>query len=739
MTLSKHSYFVQLGVGLSITFIVLFLQFSPISYVIDTIERLDGIIYDTRLSYLPPWPKSTTNIQIVDIDEKSLQEFGRMPWPRKLFAELTNKLTELGAITIAFDVLFTEPEINPTTPVMAAITDEQAIKHVQAVAKQLDGDISFANAMTKNEVVLATLFHQQANIQKGQLSAPNIINKGISSHNKLHEFSGFSANTKVLAEHAIGQGFVNAVADPDGFIRRSPLIVQQNGNIYPSLALAAFQSYTLADSIELHWQQQQNQAFLTAVTIGNATILTDNKGQLLLPFRQSAYYYPYSSAANILADRINDKRFKGAVVFVGTSATGLADLRTTPVSLNFPGVEIHATLFEALMTPEIQPYRPDWWQAAIAIILVIIGLSFSFILPKLTPKATELVALVTLTFVIIANLTLWHQVYIELPLTSIIALIMCLSTYYISHGFLIENTRRKQVKAIFEQYVPPAHIDEILEKPEQINLQGEKKQLTVLFSDVRGFTSISESLTPEQLSTWLNQLFSPMTQDIFDHSGTIDKYVGDMVMAFWGAPLDDKYHATNALKTAFSMLATIKKLNDVSELKQWPKAKIGIGINTGDMIVGDMGSKYRLSYTVLGDAVNLASRLESLTKYYGVDILVGEDTMQKLEDESVQLMAKIPFLIVDKVNVKGKTTPVTMYSPVSLTPSTEQISQCTQFNLMMKHYFDKNFTDAKKIQSQLADIFFNPILLTLIEQRIDQMLDNPPNEESNGAFIHTSK
>ncbi len=717
---------------------MLVVQFSSNVTVSNTLNRLDGIIYDFRLQYLPPWPESQANIQIVDIDEVSLQEFGRMPWPRSQFATLTNKLTQLGAITIAFDVLFTEAEPNPANIVANAVADPISKKRIQAVADELDGDLLFAQSMQENEVVLATLFHQQKKIQKGSLFPSKLTVNKDNATNQLHKFSGFSANTQLLAKHAISQGFVNAIADPDGFIRRSPLLVQQGDSIYPSLALAAFKSYTLADELELLWQNQQQQSFLTGVKIGQSVISTDNKGQLLLPYRSKAYYYPYTSTADVLADRVNDQRFDGAVVFVGSSATGLADLRTTPVALNFPGVEIHATIFDALMSPETQPYRPDWWQGAIALTLLTVGLLLSYFLPKLEPISAEILALAMLITLLLLNFILWHQFAIDLPLTSALALVISLSLYYLAYGLLRENKRRQQVKSVFGQYVPAAHIEEILATQDTIKLDGEKKCLSVLFADIRQFTTISESLTPQQLSQWLNEFFTPITKDIFDNKGTIDKYVGDMVMAFWGAPLKDEQHALNAIKTAFAMIATVRRLEQDFKSQHLPVAKLGIGINTGEMNVGDMGSQYRLSYTVLGDAVNLGSRLEGLTKFYHVDILIGETTKTQAVQSSTNTETEISYLLIDKVNVKGKIHPVKIYNPVAL-PSPEQVIQCQQFNLMMNDYFQQNFITALEKLAQITNDFDKQPLLDLYRQRIEHLVAKPPAPNWNGAFVHTAK
>jgi len=738
MKLITTSYTTQFFIGLLFTGLVFAVQFSSNPLVSNALNRFDGILYDFRLQYLPPWPQSQTNIQIVDIDEASLHEFGRMPWPRKQFAALTTQLTQLGAITIAFDVLFTEPEINPASIVANAITDVNTQKRIQAISADLDGDLIFSQTMQNNEIVLATLFHQQQDINKGQLFASTLAITADNVNNQLYEFSGFSANTPLLAKHATSQGFVNAIADPDGFIRRSPLVIQHGKFIYPSLALAAFQSYTLADNLELVWQHQQQHSFLSAVQIGKTIIATDNKGQLLLPFRKHAYYYPYTAAADVLDNRIKDQRFDGAVVFVGSSATGLADLRTTPVGLNFPGVEIHATIFDALMSPQSQPYRPHWWQGAIALTLFVIGLLLSYLLPRLEPGAAELLALAVLITVITVNFLLWYQFSIDLPLTSSLTLVIALSLYYMAYGLLRENKRRQQVKSIFGQYVPAAHIDEILASQESIKLDGERKCLTVLFGDIRNFTTISESLTPKQLSQWLNQFFTPITKDIFDHQGTIDKYVGDMVMAFWGAPLPDEQHALNAIKTAFAMLDTVHRLAQDFTAEQLPVAKLGIGINTGEMNIGDMGSQYRLSYTVLGDAVNLGSRLEGLTKFYHVNILIGETSKQQAERDIHNNQPEIAFILIDKVNVKGKQQPVTIYTPIPL-PNSAQLAQCQQFNQMMEYYFQQEFMLALASLDQIYDDFEYTELLILYRQRITQLLAHPPAADWNGAFVHRTK
>ena len=487
----------------------------------------------------------------------------------------------------------------------------------------------------------------------------------------------------------------------------------------------------MADKLEPVWQEQANQRFLEGVKIGNSLIQTDNQGRILVPFKGPVKTYPYTSAADIFSDKVALNKFDQAVVFVGTSASGLADLRVTPVTVNFPGVEIHATVFESLMSPGALVYKPDWWQGALALQLVLIALVVVSVLPRLGPVVMTLAAGIMMTLVVAANLALWRFQSIELPIVSPLLLAFVLSAYFIILGFFSESRRRIQVKAIFDQYVPPAHIERLLDTPEALSLDGEKKELSVMFSDIRSFTTISESMTAHELKKWLNQFFSPITQVIFQHDGTIDKYVGDMVMAFWGAPLDDSQHANKSIRAAFEMLRVLDWLNKDFADKKLPQASIGIGINTGEMNVGDMGSDYRRSYTVIGDAVNLGSRLEGLTKFYGLTLLVSEFTKRQATDYT--------FLLVDKVKVKGKLKPVTIYSPLPHNSSKLQRTFDQQYSEAIEAYFQQDFAVALSQFESIKDKFRYPILVTLYIERSRHWLAEPPDKSWDGSYTHTFK
>ena len=713
--------------------LVFFAQFMTDN---NTLSRLDGIGYDAKLQLMPPLPETVANIQIVDIDERSLFEIERMPWRRSLYAELTHKLNELGAIVIAFDVLFSEPQTNPALPVLTNLKTSKSLvsansKAIEGVLKQFDYDAIFADAINKKDVVFGTLLHHQADLKKGQLNANSILQSSSEQTNQITRYLGYSGVIDVLAESSTGQGFMNSVEDADGFVRRAALLAKVDGIFYPSLAAEAFRVYSFAEKLEPLWQRQGDITFLEGIRIGTSIVPTDNAGQVLVPFKGPAKTYPYTSAADVLKDKVDPEQFNQAVVFVGTSAAGLADLRVTPVTVNFPGVEVHATVFEALLAPENLIYRPDWWQGALAVQLVVTALLIVFSFPRLGPLFMSVAALLMVGLAVAINLYLWRYQSIDIPIVSPLLLTITLSIYFIASGFFSESQRRRRVKAIFDQYVPPAHIDRLLESAQQQSLDGEKKVLSVMFSDIRSFTSISETMTAQDLKRWLNQFFSPITKVIFQNDGTIDKYVGDMVMAFWGAPLEDAEHANKSVLAAFQMLDALESLNAEFTANNLPIANIGIGINTGEMNVGDMGSDYRRSYTVLGDAVNLGSRLEGLTKFYGLTILVSEFTQAQATN--------FEFLLVDKVKVKGKQEPVTIYTPLPKQVSDSQQHHDNAYSQAIDAYYSREFESALSQFEVLDKSFRFPVLVTLYLERTRHWIQNPPESDWDGSYTHTSK
>jgi len=696
------------------------------------LNRLEGISYDFKLLHFSqPQPKSDVNIQIVDIDEKSIKELGRWPWPRKYLADLLTQLKQQGAVVVAFDMLFSEPQLNPAKQLSALLLEVNNKLNITQVIDSYDNDKIFAHQMNDIDVVLGTLFQQDAALMQGNIVAPAIVQPQQKNLDAIIHFQGFNASIDTLNNKAQGQGFINAVLDDDGFIRRVALLASYQDKLFASLALETFRVYSFVETITPIWKEYDGVSALTGVEIGKEFITTDSKGQLLVPFRGPAQSYPYSSAVDVITDQISDNRFDGAVVFVGTSSVGIADLRATPMSVVFPGVEIHATAFDALTQPQYQIVQPDWWLGANMVLIFVLGFLVTVVLKRLSPLNMLIVACVIITGVWGSNITLWYIARMHLPNSVLLLMLITLAVTVISRGFYQENQQRRQVKAIFDQYVPPAHIDRLLANPNDAYMRGERKELTVLFADIRNFTEHAEQMTADSLKQMLNAYFSPITKVIFNTQGTIDKYVGDMVMAFWGAPLANEHHANHAIDAAFEMLKCSNKLTEAFIEHGWPQLNIGIGINTGMMNVGDMGSQYRRAYTVIGDAVNLGSRLESLTKFYGVDILVSEYTVAQCSDYQ--------FLSIDKVKVKGKNKAFSIFSPLAKCATDKEQKQLQSFNQVFASYLKGDFVKANTLLTNVINMWGEHRLYSIYQQRLTQLIANPPTDIWDGIYTHKSK
>lgn len=735
----KHQSAILLG--LLFTFLMYGL-INPSNELVKTnLQKVEGLIYDFRLNAtLEKHPRNNEhNIFIVDIDEKALNEVGRWPWSRATVAQLVTKLQDAGVIVVGFDVVFSEPEVNPVDKVdsiggLEDLTESQK----QELRFELDADQRFAESMEEYDVVLGGLLQLDKTVNVGTLKPsvvkmldPNAVRVSSMS------FEGKVTNIDKLQQAAIGQGFFNSVPDVDGAIRRSALVFEHKGLFYPSLSAEVARVYKLQDYIEV--ETEPSEAFrnvhdVTAVKFGaSQRIPTDAYGRVLVPFRGGRESFPYYSAADILFDRLDPELLDAGVALVGTSSVGIADLRETSVGIQYPGVEVHANVLEGLLRPELFSFRPDYWQGVTAAQVIGLGLLLSIWLPLLGPGWMAMLGTVGTVFVVTLNYYMWSVEQVDLPVIQPLLTVFAITIFNISRGFFFENANKQQIKSMFDQYVPPAHIDQMLTDPSSASLKGERKEMSVLFSDIRNFTSISERLSANDLKDMLNEYFSPITKNIFEHNGTIDKYVGDMVMAFWGAPLDNPKHAEQAVLGGFDMLEITARLRDEFVKKDWPAVRIGIGINTGDMNVGDMGSEYRRAYTVLGDAVNLGSRLEGLTKAYGLEFLVSEFTKEQCPN--------IAFRPVDKVKVKGKDIPVAIFEPVcqldDLDDETQQ--EIEDLNVAYNYYLTQAWSEAEGGYRDLQQRFPERFLYQLFLERIEHLREQDLGEDWDGSFTHTSK
>lgn len=739
-SLRSRFYTTRFLVGICITAFVISLQFINFLPLQVFIERVEGILYDIRLNATlnTNERKFDEQIVIIDIDEKSMQEQGRYPWSRKKIALLVEKLHQAGVVVIAFDIFFAEPERNPVNEILNHNNelDPAFISKITALSSSVDADDIFAKTLSNSEVVLGYLFDDAAKTV-GYLPKTSIewqIQEHSSS--QVISFQKVLGNINKIQTSAIGAGFINAVPQSDGFIRKASLVLNYNNTLYPSLALETARVYTLNDSIKAITQSSQDISWLKGLSFGKHVIPTDERGQVIIPFRGKARSFEYISATDVLNERLEKNQLDGAIAFVGTSAVGLADLRTTSVGVQYPGVEVHANVFESLLHPEIIPIEPNTSLAISLIMLVITGILLSFSMTKQTPINILMIFIAFTILHISINWFLWANLKISLPLFQNLLLIILMTLYYAGVGFVIENYKRKNIKGMFNQYVPPAYIDKLIKAGKSLELKSEKRNMSVLFADIRSFTQLSENFTPEELTEFMQIYLTEVTSIIFKNHGTIDKYVGDMVMAFWNAPLDDENHATNAVLTALAMIDATKELSKKFNDRNWPSINIGVGISTGDMNVGDMGSTYRKAYTVLGDEVNLGSRIESLTKFYGVDILISEKTLKQITPNTIICRQ------IDKIKVKGKDKAVTVYQPIALQ---KDLNPVFEDNLILHQkginaYNQAQWEEAIAIFKQLKQNRFCSIMIyDIYLERIETLKNSDSSISWNGIYTHQSK
>jgi adenylate cyclase len=703
------------------------------------IEELRVRTFDT-FQLIDPRVKTARPVAIVDIDETSLAKLGQWPWPRTRIADMVANLTRLGAVVIAFDVIFSEPDrLNPDA---AADTFRNLDEATRDKLRTLpSNDQVFADAMRRSRVVLGEsgLPYVISELDK-TLPVTGLAMLGEDPQRFMFNFPGLLRNTPVLEKAAGGRGLLTINPERDGIIRRVPMIIQAQGATMPSLSFEMLRVATGTDTIFI----KSDQAGIKSIAVKGFEVPTDRNGQLWIHF---AHYDPslYVSAVDLLEGRVAPEKIAGKLVLIGTSAVGLNDIKTTPVSPAMPGVEIHAQVLEAALTKMLlsqPPYGPVLEFAA-ALLLGLLVIAFA---PLFGPVTLVAVGALFASLLIGTSWYFYtqHRLLIDFtyPLMSTTAIYLTL----IFASFVREQAQRRQIRSAFGQYLSPALVEQLARSPEKLVLGGEEREMTIMFSDMRGFTSISESYKndPQGLTALMNRFLTPLTNAILNRKGTIDKYMGDAIMAFWNAPLDDGAHQINACEAALDMLERVGSLNRARELeakendRPFIPLNVGVGLNTGTCVVGNMGSDVRFDYSVFGDSVNLASRLEGQSKEYGFPIIVGSKTALAVKD-------KFAILELDFIMVKGKKEPEVIYAIAGR----EDTAQSGRFqrlrNLtieMLACYRSRDWEDALAAIERgrnTDDAHALELLYNLYEARIRGYQKNPPPEDWNGAFALLTK
>ncbi len=719
---------------------------------IGVLQRLDEIIYDARLRATAP-KTLDDRIVIVDIDEKSLAEVGRWPWGRDKMATLVNQLFDQQKIGIlGFDVVFAEADVSSGLARLTELSHNELkdqplfAERLRQLRPELDFDALFAKSLENRAVVLSYYFSSEEDAgTSGVLPAPVLTDKELSGRS-IHSTSwnGYGSNIEGIARAAPVAGFFNPIVDDDGVVRSLPMLAEYKGKYYESLALGMFRQLAGApkvvpgypsDRFLPHSYQGMDRLVLKQ---GDRTlgIPVDDKVAALVPYRGRGGVrggsFKYISASDVLLGRLPVGSLKDKIVLMGTTAPGLLDLRVTPVGEAYPGVESHANLISGLLDGKLL-FRPDYAVGYDVAMLTIAGLALAFGLPLLS--ATRAVGLSVAVAAVLAGLNFWLYLGYGLVLPLAAALTMTVTAFALnmSFGYFVESRSKRDLANLFGTYVPPELVDEMVKDPDAYSMKATNRELTVMFCDMRGFTKMSEQMEPTQLQELLTGVFSNLTSLIRANRGTIDKYMGDCVMAFWGAPVETPEHAHLAVKSAMEMANAVRDINADHRSRGLPEIGIGIGLNTGTMCVGDMGSNIRRAYTVIGDSVNLGSRLEGLSKAYGVDIVVSETTRNLAPDFAWQEL--------DRVRVKGKEQAVAIFWP--LAPENrlkeDSASELKTWNSFIKAYRLQNWDQADVLLINLMRMNPKKYLYQLYAERVASMRLLPFDPEWDGATNFETK
>ena len=707
-------------------------SFLPILNPLQIFSNLQNYSFDTLQRLLPREIYAEDPVVIIDIDDRSLAEIGQWPWSRNQLAKLTNQA--YAAATLGFDIVFAESDrTNPQSFISSYPLNEDLKKELSALPSN---DELFSQAIANHgTVVLGQALNNKNNIKPSKAKF-GLVTQGDDPKQFIVNYSGIQNNINQLESSAAGVGSMS-IGNNDAIVRQLPTFESIGDQLVPSLALEMTRVAVGASTFQIKSSNASSEEAFGAQTginnikLGPLTIPTTPEGNVWVYFAPSKNI-PTVSAGDVISGLIPPEFFEGKVALVGTSAAGLLDLRSTPTEKNIPGVTIIAQFIQQIFANEFLQ-RPDWLFGAEFLAGLVLAVLITLSIQALGPIG-GLSILITGSGGIIGSSYYFFKSKLFL-VDPISPLIIALSVYVAVtfFNFLFTELERSRVRGAFAQYLSPEMVNRLAESSESLVLGGERKEMTFLFSDIRGFTKISEQYKddPEALTQLINQLLTVLSNAILEHGGTIDKYMGDCIMAFWNAPTDQAEHRQLAIKAAHSMNDALDEFNLEVEGNLDFKLEIGIGINSGNCIVGNMGSDKRFDYTVLGDAVNLASRLESQSSNYGLHMIVGENTYM---DDSAFTMIEI-----DKIAVKGKSSAETIFTCFQ-----SEIKFAEGFldthNVFLQEYRSQNWDAAKltigKLMSSSNEL---ELYYRHMDARIDEYIKNPPAADWEGVYVATNK
>ncbi|MGO8788315.1 MAG: CHASE2 domain-containing protein [Terriglobia bacterium] len=707
-------------------------------------------------------------VVIVAIDQKSQDVLGRWPFPRSCFAQAVDFLREAHARVIAFDLNFPQVDDNSALQALRSVRkdyDRLVVQPLQnrAFESELrsreaaaDNDKQFAEALSRFDNAVLGYFFITPEETKSQdqkrlkefldllafQTYPQIIHPEYIQKFEGTEALGISPNLPQFAANAKNFGFFYVDPDPDGTVRREPVVAEFQGNLYPSLDVAAAMAYAnnSLDQVKL----VLNPSGVERIALGQLAIPADRRGFVQIDFDGGAGTFPTYSLADVVRGKLEPKLFRDRLVLIGTTAIGIGDMVLTPfprptipgvevrANVPFPGVEVHANMLDDILYQHFIRRGPAEYLTDLAFILLF-SVGAGMLINALSPlRATlfligSLFGFFWLTYFLFAHYRIWVADF--LPMSTLLV------TYagIVSYRYFFEEGAKRKVLSTFSQYMHPALIKQMLNTPGGLRLGGEEEELTALFADIRGFTTLSENLAPAQLVELLNEYLTEMTEIIFKNWGTLDKYIGDAIMAFWGAPYPQTDHALRACRAGLEMLQSLQRLQAGWLSRGVPRLDIGIGINTGTMLVGNMGSKIRKNFTIMGDNVNLASRLEGINRQFGTQLIISESTFLLVKD---QVIARE----LDFIRVKGKMQPVKVYELLSLAADSGRYGDLvSRFEKGLVAYRDGQWSDAIEIFEELVHDHPQDGPSQVFITRCRDLLAQPPEGAWDGVFVMKSK
>ena len=710
------------------------------------VEQVRLWTFDTFNQVKPRAYDPLAPVRVVDIDEASLARIGQWPWPRVKLAELVERLGEAGAAAIAVDAVFAESDRTSPGALAELWPKTEAFRDLRARLRTLpDHDAVFAGAISRAPVVMGFALSDSGGQTPPALKAGLAV-AGDDPAEFLRPIKGAVVNLPALEEAAAGNGTFTANPHRDGVFRRAPTVLRMGDQVYPSLAVEALRVAQGASTIIVKASRASGTyggselRAITEVKVGQFVIPTDAEGQSWIHFAgtQSARSLP---AWRVFEADFDRTEVEGRIVFVGTSAEGLKDLRATPLNPTTAGVEVHAEFLEQVFSGTSLE-RPDFALGVEAVYLLVVGLALILLLPRVGARWSGALGGGAIAVVVGASwfayarhLWLFDPVFPSFTIAAI---------YVVETGiiFLKSESERRWVKGAFSRYLSPAVVSRLAEHPEKLALGGEMREMTILFSDVRDFTRRAEKLDAHGLTRFINRYLTPMSEIVLVNQGTIDKYIGDAIMAFWNAPLDDKDHAANACRTVLAMRAALARLNEswaaeaATDGVAFESVRIGMGLNTGPCVVGNMGSDQRFDYSVLGDDVNLASRLEGQSKTYGLDNIVSEATRTAAPGFAA--------LEVDLLRVKGRSQPVrifTLMGEVGLADDPAYAALAGHHGRMLAAYRVQDWAGAGTALAACRAAAWPGLqgLHALYAARLDEYRQDPPDSGWDGVYTAQDK